>query len=69
MELETNDDEFSNFTEYYSISMTFKEQLFSRNLSDDRDAPCISGYSGLEFIIKIGDQVHVKPSVVTPTHK
>ncbi|XP_058612575.1 uncharacterized protein ftr97 isoform X5 [Onychostoma macrolepis] len=36
---------------------------------DVRDAACISGSSSLESVIKIGDQVRVKPSVVTPTHK
>ncbi|XP_058612576.1 uncharacterized protein ftr97 isoform X6 [Onychostoma macrolepis] len=44
-------------------------EIVASAVSDVRDAACISGSSSLESVIKIGDQVRVKPSVVTPTHK
>ncbi|KAF4099525.1 uncharacterized protein ftr97 isoform X8 [Onychostoma macrolepis] len=54
-----------------SLTVDFPEQKNWTGIVSEMEivASAVSGSSSLESVIKIGDQVRVKPSVVTPTHK
>ncbi|KAL1253680.1 hypothetical protein QQF64_015909 [Cirrhinus molitorella] len=51
-----------------SLTVDFPEQKNWTGIVSEMEIVA-SAASGLESVIKIGDQVRVKPSVVTPTHK